>query len=241
MSAVESYIEVLSFLSTSHVIGNKNTIQLNQNSSVEVVVGNDTLVTLRESEMVLCDNLYLESKIQPEMPSEEQSFDIHLWKLFLQKASDSIVRLNHIGISYYSENVEDEIVLIKNVLEQSGLYLYEEVNDSPGQRWLFAGNADIWEAPMFEVVLTQKDTTMHDEWIPHIQMDFDTTLNIQEIKDMLRSVYSKDMIDWELAFDQGAVLGMGKLGEISGTKIVFGLGTNLRNTKYFRNNILRRL
>lgn len=162
------------------------------------------------------------------------------FSFFLESISKSIIRLNHLGISYYCEDIEKEIALLKKITTANNASLYEEYSGFSSQKWLFTGDISNWQNSLFEIVLNKGKHTNKDYWRPHFQIDLDTSLTIEEIKKMTDEYLGKNFIRWQLDIpNYGTVLAMGVLGEVHGTKIALGLGTSLRDTEYHRKNLLK--
>ena len=159
---------------------------------------------------------------------------------FLRAMSTSFLRLNHLGICYAVPHIQTEVERYKKLVGQHKMFhLYEEESESSTERWYFIGNINHWEAPMFEIVLKKSGNT-HDVWIPHVQIDLDTNLSIAALENMTTRYLGEGFIKWRLDVPGlGTVLAMGILGDVNGTKIVLGLGTNKRNAEYLRTNLLK--
>jgi len=141
--------------------------------------------------------------------------------------------------SYACPNINKELDYFKKFLIGTDFKLYEEKSDNPAQRWFFIGNLENWEHPLFELVMTEHKKSITTEWIPHFQIDIDSTQSINELKKLTDKYLKPDFFSWELNIPNcGVVLAMGQLGNISGTKIYLGIGTNRRDTEYHRKNIL---
>lgn len=117
--------------------------------------------------------------------------------------------------------------------------LLEEKSTVKNQRWFFLGNLNSWEYPLLEIVLTESKEELTNDWVPHFQIDIDTNHSFDKLSSLTTKYLSTDFISWELDIpNYGIVLTMGSLGSINGTKIYLGLGTNLRDTKMHRNELL---
>jgi len=67
-------------------------------------------------------------------------------------------------------------------------------------------------------------------------------LSQQELELILSKCFGKNFVSWKLNIpNYGVVLEMGCLGSVDGTKIYLGIGTNLRNTKFHREEILKKI
>jgi hypothetical protein len=152
---------------------------------------------------------------------------------FFTSIFPSITRINHLGISYSCPDIETEILRCKSYLKNSSLHIYEETSTQPYVRWFFLGNQSNPTAPLFEVVLSQSETPIENEWIPHFQIDLDTTLTDAEIIKETDRYLRPSFVSWKLDIpNQGCVLTMGSLGSIEGTNVTLGIGTNLRRKQW---------
>jgi hypothetical protein len=214
---------------------------LSQNSSSSVLaVKNDTLVEISEESIILL-GADITKRIFPASNSDvNSSIDIDRINNFFTELKDSLIRLNHLGISYSCVSIKNELIEIKKILHGTKFKLYEEPADNDEQRWFFIGNLESWEYPLFELVLTESKSPLCTEWIPHFQIDVDTKLATEELEFLTRKYLKDNFIDWQLDIPgYGIVLEMGKLANINGIKIYLGLGTDKRNAKLHREEILR--
>jgi len=209
--------------------------------SAKLLIDGEPFVEINEESILLFGKEDVSRKIFSD--STEKNFS-HVDFAELEKLCSQvdIVRLNHLGISYVCEDVESEIDHFKNLLVGTKFKIYEEESGFSNQRWFFICNLDSQESPIFELVLTKKIDASLREWVPHFQIDIDTSQSIEELRGLTAKFIKPEFFDWELDFpDWGVVLGMGKLGNINGTKICLGLGTNLRDTKKHREEILKKV
>ena len=71
-------------------------------------------------------------------------------------------------------------------------------------------------------------------------MDFDVSADVLERH--AEEAFGVGFAKWKLDIPEvGVVLMMGSIGSINGTKIQLGLGTNLRDPKLHRSEIMREL
>ena len=183
----------------------------------------------------------IQEKIKPnKIPEKENIKNIEKFDGFIDSIKPSIKRLNHLGISYGCTNISEELKTYIKLAKENHIQLTEEKSDSPKSRWFFIKNSNNWKSPLFEIVLTESPSTIENDWIPHFQIDIDTSLTPQEVSDICKKHFGKDFVGWELTVpNKGVVLAMGKLGDVSGVNIYLGIGTNLRNTKNHREKILK--
>jgi len=235
--------EINKILSALKKVGNEETdkfLSLKDSNSFVLQINGEQLAEINEKSILMVGNDVTTSIFPANSTNVSDTIDVDNIKNFFDALDDSLVRLNHLGISYSCVSIKDELVKIKKILLGTSFKLYEETSDSPHQKWFFIGNLERWENPLFEIVLTQSKTTLCSEWIPHFQIDLDTKLSIEELESLTRNHFRKGFIDWKLDLpNYGVVLGMGKLSDINGTKIYLGLGTDKRNTKLHREEILR--
>ncbi len=220
----------------SPLLGKSNFTKISSNSFV-ITLGNKHFVDLTKEEIQLANKINLLSKIQSSTKTTE-ILDVSKVKTFLQALDDKFIRLNHVGISYFCDDPKQEIEKYKRELEGTGLKLYQEQSESKDEKWFFIGNISNWETPLCEIVLNSATTDWYKEWLPAFQVDIDTTFTMEELEVLAKKYFGKGFWKWKLDIpNYGVVLAMAILGEINGTKITFGVGTNLRDTKYHRNAI----
>lgn len=148
--------------------------------------------------------------------------------------------MNHVGISYFCKDLNDEIAYYKNLIKDSNLNLYEENSGMAEKKWIFIGDNANWEDTLFELILVESANETQNVWLPDFQIDIDTNLNAEEIKEIANKTIWNNFIDWELNIpDYGVVLCSGILGDIKGTKISIGIGTKLRDPKYQRESLVK--
>ena len=207
-------------------------------SSACVASGKDILVRVKEDSISLFDRYNLQEKIiLADAPSENTLCMIKI-KSFLDEISSSIVRLNHVGISYSCKNYQDETRTYAGMLH-SKFNLLQEESDSENSKWYFIGDLTDWRSPIFELILNKPDRSSLGMWVPHFQIDIDTTLDFQGLERRLKSAFGTGF-DWSLEVPNvGVVLGMKILGSVNGTKICLGTGTAKKNTEYHRKNLLK--
>lgn len=191
---------------------------------------------------ILGDNRLGSLVIPPNTSPTSREIDLRRLANFMRELSPTIIRLNHLGIGFKTRDIISEVKKIKHlVTKNQGLHLYEEESGMANERWFFLGNRENWECPMFEIVMSKSNQT-HDYWKPQFQIDFDTSLSIEELKQLTNKFLRPEFLVWELDVPEvGVVCAMGVVGDINGTKISLGLGTALRNTRFFREKILKEI
>lgn len=171
----------------------------------------------------------------------EEPFRSEKFKLFLDALAENLVGLNHLGISYFVEDIDRETEAIRRLAQAGGVGLYSENASPEGEKWLFVGNTANLMEPLFEFVLN-KGKRAKDLWRPHFQIDIDTKLSRDAIKRITDKYLGEDFIKWELDIpNHGIVLVMGIIGDIGGTKIALGIGTDKRDTKRHREFELKKI
>lgn len=198
-------------------------------------------VRVTDHSIELCEHNITDKIISENSQFENQPSN-RKWSHFLTELGDSFIRLNHLGVSYSAHDLDQEISFYKKIISKKNICVYEEHSDDPNSRWIFVGNTFDWQAPLFEIVLTKKYESPENIWRPHFQVDIDTDLSPTNLNILLEKCFGKDFVQWKLDVpNYGVVLMMGMVGSINGTKIYLGAGTNLRNTKYHREQILKKI
>lgn len=153
----------------------------------------------------------------------------------------SIVRLNHIGFGYRVKSQQTERERLIHLAEKTDQYLYEEESNDFGL-WLFLGNTNIWESPLIEFVPVEADDPKIDYYLPHIQIDIDTTLNANEIEKIVTDVFDNTIQPYRVAVIDGITyIVRNRLGVIDGVNIFIDFATNSRNVKFHRQNFLKKI
>ena len=210
-----------------------------KNDSLFLISNDSILLKINKDSFFLGEDTDLSHKISVEN-TQPENFMLPIDNIVSFFKDISITRLNHLGISYHCDNFDSEIEEYRKHLKKSDYKLYEEPADNDFQKWLFIGNVNSWKAPLFEVVLNKGDKVT--EWLPHFQIDIDTSLSFDELKDKTQSHFRSDFFKWQLDVpDYGIVLGMGSLGSVNKTKLYLGIGTKIRDTKFHRQNILKQV
>jgi len=210
------------------------------NNSAKLYSNNSLLLEINDNKILLCGH-DLTDKLMPKDDKLNKTLDSRAFGNFLKNISGSLLRLNHLGINYWCDDIDAEIKFYKKIINGSSFDLYEEKSDDPNVRWLFIGNTGDWQSPLFEIVLTTKYIP-ENEWRPHFQIDIDTAFKQKKLEKLLTKFFGNDFIQWKLNIpNYGIVLEMGMLESINGSKIYLGIGTNKRDTKYHREKGLKKL
>lgn len=155
--------------------------------------------------------------------------------------NNALVRLNHVGFCYKVSSQQQEKERLIKLLRNSKMHLYEEPSNDESA-WLFIGNADRWEDAMIELLPIEKTEDKWVEyWLPHVQIDIDTSLSEQEIKSYIRSNLGDSVTLFSIAIDGVVYIVRNRLGTIDGINITLDLATNSRNVKYQRQILLKRI
>lgn len=209
-------------------------------NSITLFSGSKALAEIDSKQVSLCGYNLLDKLIAKKDDLNRQ-VTVTAFSNLLDDISGSILRLNHIGISYAVEDSESEIIFYKRIAKEAGFDFFLEPSEDPLAKWLFVGDTHNWESPLFEIVLTKTSIT-ETMWRPHFQIDIDTSLSQRELEDKLKKYLGNSFVQWKLDIPHyGVVLEMGMLGSVHGTKIYLGISTNLRNTKYHREHILQNI
>lgn len=157
---------------------------------------------------------------------------------FLNELGEGLKSLNHLGISYYVPDIEQEHEAIRHISEEAGIESHEEPGAPEDQEWLFLGHVDDWRSPLFEMVLNKGVPDPKDFWRPHFQIDLDTHLPWEQLKDLTDKHFGPDFFKWTLDIPNvGPVLGMGVIGNVGGSKIALGLGPVKRSPEAHRRQL----
>jgi hypothetical protein len=191
----------------------------------------EILLKITPKALYLTGNTNIYSKIQ----SNGECMESPAIQKFISDLGKNIVRINHLGVSYYCSDIDQEIESYKKLLENTSFNLHEEPSGNPNQKWLFVGDVNNWEDPMFEIVLTRKPNKEADKFIPHFQIDLDTTLSFKDI-DRIANDTIGGTLNWNYP-THDPVMTMRKILQIENSKVFLSLGTDKRYTKYHRENL----
>lgn len=156
----------------------------------------------------------------------------------------AMLRLNHLGFCYCSSRRAEEIINIVNTIKTSGWNLYEEEANEAAM-WLYVGNITDIDSPLLEI-MPMPDISMHDKWLdyylPHIQIDIDTGLASENLKEILAESFSPLRKPLRMTVIDGITYSWRiRLGAISGVNIDIDLGTNSRNREYRNKYLLKKI
>lgn len=231
-------LNVLKSVDTQLLATNGKSPLLVTNNGIALQSGDTTLATISTTDICIAGENF-EDKIVFSKSDVSNSLIEEKFMNFLNVVGDKVVRLNHLGISYFCEDIVQETARLKNLAVLNGVPLFQEPSTDSEQRWLFLGNLNNWEEPLFEFVLNNGTATAHNRK-SHFQIDIDTTLSLEEIYSLTDRHLNKGFVHWQLDIPNfGTVLTMGTLGEVNGTEIALGIGTHKRGTEYHRKNELK--
>lgn len=195
------------------------------------------IVTITDGDIVIAGHSFQKELSNKSSQTDSSDMSIRL-KHFLDEIQDGIL-LDHMGISYFCGNIDGEKMRIKNIMADKSFPLQEEPTTEDDQAWLFLGNPNNND-PLFEFVLNKGTQIPDDSWRPHFQIDINTSLSIEEIRNLTDKHLGEGFVQWELDIpDVGTVLAMGVVGQINGTKLALGIGTNKRSTVFVRENTFK--
>lgn len=141
------------------------------------------------------------------------------------------ITLNHLGIGYYTDNIQKEVQKLKTLTH--GL-LYKE-SSGTDTKWLFTGDVTKPKTLLFEFVLKEVKKPTLSSWTPHLQFDFDTNLSIDILEKILSKHFGADWIKRRIGSPQyGTPLVMGRMYSVGGVKVYLGIGTTDRNRDWHR-------
>lgn len=169
--------------------------------------------------------------------------DLDLLKnlIFILNKNDSIIRLNHVGFGYVVKSKQLEKQRLINLTKKTDKLLYEEESNDFGL-WLFLGDTNEWERPLIEFVPVQNNEPNTEYFLPHIQIDIDTTLSLEEIEGLIKKVFKDKITSFHIAVINGITyIVRNRLGVINGVNIFIDLATKSRNVKLHRQNCLKQI
>ncbi len=219
-------LQILRCLTSTNNLNINNQL-IGQEDSFRLKLSDKDFIKINKK-LIVANNQNIEEKIICPNKQVSTVIDINNISNFISNISGKITRINHLGISYSCISIDRELSYYKKLISGTSLKLFEEKSDSIYNKWFFIGNLKKND-PLFEIVLTESPTSIINDWVPHFQIDFDTSLDYEAIVNSTENSLAKDFIKWKLNIpNYGTVLCMGILGNINGTKITLGIGTNQR-------------
>lgn len=220
------------------------------NSNLSNLIGGEIKTSLNQTLISLADNKIVfplgnvqemlggESNNLSDQPIDFEKLDELINDLSL---NNSIVRLSHLGFCYKTISAQDEKIRLSEATKKTALHLYEEPSNDEGM-WLFLGDVKIWKDPTIEFVLIEKTTDPDKEyWLPHIQIDIDTTLSANEIISEIAKIYGSEMKPFSIVINGITYIERCRLGRVGGVNIFLDLATNSRNVNDLKNNIWKQI
>jgi len=129
-----------------------------------------------------------------ELPQSQKQWDSRqgmLWQV-LDSLWTNNISLNHVGIGYNTEDIDEEVKKIVDIVKSSSHKIYEDPEGKKeNMRRLFVGDAEK-NNPMFEIVLPDKELQIR----PHMQFDVDTDLSPEEIQERVSNYFGEKMLQW---------------------------------------------
>lgn len=228
------YQEIITILKLIQTDEKNSFLKILEDKTEIFVSEKKKLVEITQSTITLGNKIDLSEKLDIQKNSINSIDEARLTK-FLITLKPNIIRLNHVGISYFCKDPKTEIEKYKKVLTDADLKIYQEQSENNDEQWFFVGDTSNYETPLCEIVLNSALNDWYKEWLPAFQIDIDTNLSIEELEKISEKHFDKNFWKWKLDIpDYGVVLAMAILGEINGVKITFGVGTNLRDIKSHR-------
>lgn len=200
------------------------------------------LVELTDSQIITPIGDISEMLFKQKSKLKDELIDLRLFKKLISilDSNNLIIRLNHLGFGYRVKSQQIERQRLVNLVRKTNQYLYEEESNDFGL-WLFLGNTEKWENPLVEFVPVEADHPEINYFLPHIQIDIDTTLNTREIDEVVKEVFNDIVKPHHIIIDDITYIVRNRLGVIDGVNIFLDLATNARNVQFHRKNILRKI
>src|SRR3989344_7973122 len=100
----------------------------------------------------------------------------------------------------------------------------------------------VWQNPMVELIPIEKSADKWIEyWLPHIQIDIDTTLTEEEIKKHTTDAFGSLVKPFSITIDNVVYIVRNRLGVVDGVNIILDLATNSRDVKYQRQTLFEKV
>lgn len=150
------------------------------------------------------------------------------------REQSAMLRLSHIGFCYKVEKLEEEKERLIQLSQKSTVDLFQEPSNDDGL-WLFLGDISNWQNPVTEFVpIAQTLDKSRSYWLPHIQIDIDTTLDERNIIDLVRNSFADDVEPFPIRINDTTYIIRNRLGCVDGINIFLDLATNKRNVPLLR-------
>lgn len=174
----------------------------------------------------------------PDEPVNEKKLDSVLQAL---SETQSLIRLNHIGFCYKvpSQSAEKERLL--EIAQRVNIHIWQEESIDAGL-WLFFGNGSKWDDPVIELLPVEHTSDKFSPyWLPHMQIDLDTSLEGGEISEILNRIYGNKAYPYPINIKGVTYIIRKRLGILNGINIHLDIATNKRNVQLQRSDIWKRL
>lgn len=247
MGEIKRYTKLMKSLEYAHdviqLLEKKgiNPIYRDEGSFIIPKSDGSTLVDISEKEICINGESF-NGRITPSKKSKlDTSIDMARLEAFMDElVSISDVNVNHFGISYYCADIKTEVDSLKKLVGIGELH--EETSGISTTKWLFIGDTNNPSKPLFELILNERSKPVLSSWVPHLQIDIDTTLSAEELKKVIAKQLGADWIKWSIDVEGiGTPLVMGRLCSIDGIKVYLGIGTDKRDRNWHRSEALKKL
>jgi len=174
---------------------------------------------------------------------KDQFVEIEKFKKLITILSENnaVVRLNHVGCCYKIDSQGAEEKRLFDLINDSQFHLYVEPSNDDGV-WFFIGNSDKWQEMMIELIpVVSTSDKWKEYWLPHIQIDIDTTLSEEEIIEYVQSVFGKEVTPFPIEIDGIVYIVRNRLGTVGGINIMLDLATKARNVQFQRQKLLKEI
>lgn len=156
-------------------------------------------------------------------------------------SDQSIVRLNHVGFCYKVSSQEKEKERLRELIKKTEFHLYQEKSNDDGL-WLFIGETSKWKEPLIEFLPVEKTKDKWvDYWLPHIQIDIDTTLTAQEVNNRVGPIFTNSIRPYFITIDGTVYVVRNYLGTVEGVNFYLDVATRSRNVQFARQNLFTRI
>jgi len=182
------------------------------------------------SNQILLNNVNISDKLNIKQKSATKPLAKNV-DLLLEKIGPNITALNHLGVSYQVNDINQEIDQIRQLISGTSWHLYEEKSSVKSARWFFVGDRQNWREPLFKIVLNQPDKK-EESWYPHFQIDIDTNLSFKELDQITSNFFDQKVVNYKCRWFLMFVI-----GEVQGVKIALGIGTSARRPEKQRQNL----
>lgn len=200
-------------------------------------IPNNKCITFQKNKVLVGGYDTTDHIFPPELKTTKlDNFDLDKIANFIKELK--IIRVNHTGMGYNVADIDEEMKRLSKVVK-CNLYRDPESDNKSTQRWLFAGDKNKLDQ-MYEFVLYKSKSNKPSVWKPHFQIDYDTPKTEEEIIALSNKYFGRNIFSWKMSEKgYGTLLLMGTVCKIGDTKIILGIGTNLRNPKIHRKTMIK--